>query len=175
MSFFLLVGMTVQAQSAKKGCCSKSAKASCSKDKAKASASVDTEIKEITEISEAEIAAQENENIQVKKCAVSGNVSFFERSEDESGEVSWAQVEYDEEDKAFTRVASASVEKEVVVEVEKEGKKSKKACCSKGDKAGCAKGKVKSASSEKEVVEMNGEKKACCSKKGAKKSCSKTK
>lgn len=166
LSFFMFVGFAANAQ--KKCCASK--KASCSKKtEMKAELGDDIRVKSMAiEVAEAD------DNIKVRTCEKSGKTSFFQKSVcEKSGKVSWNEVNFDEDKKAFTRVASAQVEKEVI-----EAKGDKKACCSKAEKAACAKGDKKSCSKDKKSCSKD--KKAACSKsekascsKGAKKSCTK--
>lgn len=135
-SFVLLSGLTLSAQCTKTA--SSGEKACCASKKGGkvASASV---------LSEAEQVAAQNENIQKRVCETSGKVTYYEKSVcDHSGSVSWNEVEYNKEAKKFTRVASASMERDAKTGEAKTvapaaccKKEAGKACCKKGEKA-CA-------------------------------------
>jgi hypothetical protein len=160
LGLLMFASVSVNAQA-----CSKSAKKSCAATCAKKEAkTADASTKVASAMSEADLAAETNENIEVRECAVSGAKSYYEKSVcEKSGSVSWNQVEYNTEDKAFSRVASASDENEIM-EVRDGDVKAvsdvKKACCSKGDdKKACCSAKEKAACSK------DGDKKACCSSK----------
>lgn len=138
-SFVLVGALSANAQS-----CSKAAagKACCaSKKAATTSASVSTE---------ADLAAEADGNITKRTCEVSGTTSYYKKSVCEhSGSVSWEEVQYDSTTKSFTKVASASMEKDA--ETGKVMKNEGKACC-KGDKSkSCsAKNSKKACAAEKE-------------------------
>ena len=131
LSFFLFAGVAVQAQSK-----------SCSKSCAKTCASKKTEKTSETKVAsaymEADKIAASDDNIQRRECTVSGTVSYYQKSECAvSGKVTWEEVEFNSEKKAFTKVASASMEKDPAT-----GKVLEKAKCSakctKADKAKCS-------------------------------------
>ncbi len=159
-SFLLMVGMTANAQStgAKKSCsktCTKGQKKSCSKS-AKTATRADGLTKVAAQMTEAEIAAEADQNIEKRVCSDSGTTSFYEKSVCAmSGSVSWSKVEYSADDKKFTQVAAASMERdtETPANAKKCCKKGTKSCdkgaktCKKGDKKSCKKGsKVSDAS-----------------------------
>lgn len=139
-SFVLVGALSANAQS-----CSKATagKACCASKKAStASASASTE---------ADLAAEANGNITKRTCEVSGATTYYQKSVcQHSGNVSWEEVEYDSNSKSFTKVASASMEKDATTG--KVLKKDGKACC-KGDKSkscSAAKGSKKACAAEKE-------------------------
>ena len=85
--------------------------------------------------------AKATEDIKREECAKSGKVAYYEKSTcAKSGKVSWEEVNYCDKSKKFTKVASASMERETMVsEVSKtvdavvpvaEAKATKKGCCS---------------------------------------------
>ena len=108
LSIVMMAGSYASAQSSKSCAkkCTKAEKAACAKMKA------DAETKVASAYMEADKIADADENIKKRVCSVSGSVSYFEKSQcATSGKVSWAEVKFDEDKKAFTRVASASMEK----------------------------------------------------------------
>lgn len=107
-SFVLVASLSANAQSCNKGAAG--AKMSCCASKK--AAAVDT--KADANLSEADAAmAASNGTITKKTCQMSGNTTYFEKAVNaETGEESWAEVEYDSATKTFTRVASASMEKD---------------------------------------------------------------
>jgi hypothetical protein len=139
--FFLAGSMSLNAQAKK--ACKKSGKACCAKKAAAATTTADTKVASASmtaELTPAEALAQSDENIQVRVNDESGEKSFYKKSQCEvSGKVSWDEVKYCDESKAFTKVASASMERDA--EVSKADKSAtttaKKACCAKGDKKAC--------------------------------------
>ncbi|MBC7884234.1 MAG: hypothetical protein H7X99_02085 [Saprospiraceae bacterium] len=134
-SFILAASLSSNAQT-----CTKSAsagKACCaSKKMASASSSVsDTKVASaIMEVDEAIVAS--NGNVVKRTCEMSGTTSYFEKSvSSDSDKISWEEVKYDTDTKSFTKVASASMEKDA-----NGAKVVTKACCAKKDgKACCAK------------------------------------
>jgi hypothetical protein len=127
---FMTLGLAgVQAQS-----CSKASegKACCASKKSSATSSVSS-------TSEADMAAAADANIQKRTCEMSGTTTYFQKSVcSASGNVSWEEVKFDAETKKFTKVASASMEKDAVTGEKKEVK----ACCaSKGAGAKACAGK----------------------------------
>jgi hypothetical protein len=131
---FLFMGLvTVSAQ------CNKSAsKACCASKSAAASTTSAVSISDV----DAVIAAS-NGSISKRMCEHSGTVSYFEKSVcTTSGKISWDEVQFDNEKKTFTKVASASMEKdENGVKVETKacaGKAEGKACCKKDSAKACA-------------------------------------
>ncbi|MCB9309900.1 MAG: hypothetical protein H6567_07585 [Lewinellaceae bacterium] len=143
LSFIVLGAMTANAQ------CTKSAsKACCAKKSASANASADaTDV--AAYVMAADKAAEGNENIEKRVCEKSGNVSYYEKSVcPMSGNVSWNEVKFDSQTSTFTRVASASMEKEM----EEAPAATTKACAGQKDGKACSK--------------KDG--KACCKKDGAK-------
>lgn len=138
-AFVLVASISANAQT-----CSKSAnsgKACCA---AKKSASVSsTTSPENTQVAsyvmEADAAVDaSNGNITKRTCEISGATSYYEKSVcAASGKISWEEVKYDSEKKSFTKVASASMEKD-----ENGVKVETKACCKKGAGKSCAAKKV---------------------------------
>ncbi|MBK8699547.1 MAG: hypothetical protein IPN29_08390 [Saprospiraceae bacterium] len=148
-AFVLAAGLTANAQ------CTKSASADKACCASKKTASADAKVINGTKVaaasmeSEAEMAAASNENIQKRVCEQSGKVSYYEKSVCEhSGSVSWNEVEYNNADKKFSRVASAGMERNAATGDVKitDGK----ACCKKdGDKSCCKKEGSKACAGDK--------------------------
>ncbi|MBK9254670.1 MAG: hypothetical protein IPM42_04220 [Saprospiraceae bacterium] len=142
-SFVLLAGVTANAQA-----CSKSASASksCCMSKKTASAT-QTEGTTMATFAAADAALVNNENVTKRTCEISGATSYYQKSVcATSGTVSWEEVEFDTNTKQFTKVASASMEKDPATgeKVKTEGKacckgKSAKACAGKTEGKACAK------------------------------------
>ena len=134
-----MVGSAANAQKA----CTKKAGAKCcaSKKTAAVDAKTTQVASALTEaaITEADIAAEADVNISSRVCDISGAKAYYQKSVcAHSGSVAWEQVEFDGEAKKFTKVASASMEKDVetgevkTMKAKKECKKgSSKACCAK--------------------------------------------
>lgn len=137
---FLLVGaFSSQAQ------CNKSAsagKACCASKKTASAASADNST---ATIAEADAALASNENITKKTCEISGATTYYQKSTDAQGVVSWEEVQYDVTSKSFTKVASAVMEKDPATGEVKEAKaccskaKGAKACAGQDSKTSCAK------------------------------------
>jgi len=131
-SFFMLVGLSANAQCSKSTASGK--KASCAKAcAAKKTAQAESTTKVASAIAEAEVAAESDESIEKRVCEKSGSVSFYQKSVcEKSGKVSWNQVEYNSDSQSFTQVASASMEKDVETgEIKKGDKKSCSKSCAK--------------------------------------------
>ena len=141
LCLLVFAGTSVNAQK-----CSKKSKKACAATCAKKKAAMktsETETKVLSAMAEADVAAEADENIQVRECAKSGAKSYYQKSVcSKSGKVAWNEVEFDKEKKEFTRVASASAENDVEKMVEdaipSEAKTEKKTC-SKAEKKACAK------------------------------------
>ena len=139
---FLFIGsMSVNAQACKKSgkkCCAKKAQSMTKADTKVAAASMSADISPADEL------AEKDENIQVRVNAENGEKSYYMKSTcEKSGKVSWDEVKYCNDSKKFTKVASASMEREL--EEAAPANVKKKACCSKDEKkACCAKGEKKS-------------------------------
>jgi hypothetical protein len=133
-ALFLFAGLiTVSSQ------CNKSASKACCASKSAAAAT--TSAVTISDV-DAVIAAS-NGNISKRTCEHSGTVSYYEKSVcTTSGKVSWDEVQFDNEKKTFTKVASASMEKDEngnKVETKScAGKAEGKACCKKDSAKACA-------------------------------------
>ena len=138
LSFLMMVGVAANAQKA----CTKKAGAKCCASKKTAAVDATTTQVASTQVAsamtEADIVAEADENISTRVCDVSGAKAYYQKSVcEKSGSVAWEKVEFDGESKKFTKVASASMEKdvetgEVKMEAKKECKKgSSKACCAK--------------------------------------------
>jgi hypothetical protein len=123
---FLSVGLSAQ--------CTKSA-ASCCKNKATSSAKACAgDSKVASAYMEADAAMEaSNGNITKRTCSTSGTASYYQKSVcSQSGNVSWEEVQYDASTKSFTKVASASMEKDAqgkVTETKSCSKSAGKACC----------------------------------------------
>lgn len=141
-SFILFAVTTSNAQSCSKAAAGKSCCAA--KNAASASASTDNSVKIASFSMEADAAvAASNGSITKRTCEMSGATTYFEKSVcAHSGKVSWEEVQYDANKKAFTKVASASMEKdETGAKVETKacaGKMEGKACCKKDGAKSCA-------------------------------------
>ena len=124
LSLMLFVGVAAQAQSKS---CSKVCAKTCESKQA-------SKTKVASAYMEADKVAAADDNIQKRQCAVSGTVSYYQKSTCAvSGKVTWDEVEFDGEAKKFTRVASASLEKNPET-----GEVKSSAKCSPEDKAKCA-------------------------------------
>ncbi len=141
---------------AKKACCKKGAKKACCKKGAKGSCTKNAKTTSVkSSMTEAEIAAQNDENIEVRICEKSGKKSFYRKNVcPNSGKVSYEEVSYCTKSKKFTKVASAEMEADVApVKMAKKGSCSKdgakKACCKKGAKKACCKKGAKASSMKK--------------------------
>ncbi len=141
-SFVLVASFSANAQA-----CSKAAgsgKACCaSKKTAAVSKSDDTKVASVVMEADAAVAAS-NGSITKRTCEISGATSYYEKSVcATSGKVSWEEVKFDADKKAFTKVASASMEKdEAGNKVETKacaGKSEGKGCCKKDGAKSCAK------------------------------------
>ena len=141
-SFVLVASFSANAQA-----CSKAAgsgKECCaSKKTAAVSKSDDTKVASVVMEADAAVAAS-NGNITKRTCEISGATSYYEKSVcATSGKVSWEEVKFDADKKAFTKVASASMEKdEAGNKVETKacaGKSEGKGCCKKDGAKSCAK------------------------------------
>jgi len=134
-AFFMLAGLTLSAQSESKA---KSCDKPCThSEKASASAS--------TDVSKAVMAAEKAENIEMKTCEKSGNVSFYRKDVCEhSGKVSYTEVEYMDATGEFVVKAEnteSSVENEKKsCSSSKSASESKSGCCSSKSAAASAKG-----------------------------------
>ena len=138
-SFLLVAGVSVNAQETAKKCAKKCSK-TCAK-KASATASTASATQVAAAVTEAEIAANESEDIKMKECSVSGTKSYYQKSVcEKSGSVSWNAVEYCTKSKAFKKVASASMERDVETgkTVDTSAKSAKKSC-KKSCKKTCSK------------------------------------
>lgn len=134
LSFLMMVGVAANAQKA----CTKKEGAKCCASKK--TAAVDSKTTQVAAaITEADIAAEADENISTRVCEVSGTKAYYQKSVcEKSGAVAWDEVKFDDQAKKFTKVASASMEKDVetgevkTAEAKKEcSKGSSKACCAK--------------------------------------------
>jgi len=150
LSLFMMVGVAANAQKCTKG----ASKACCAKKGTATAAKADAQTKVAAAVTEAEIAAEGNENIMTRTCAESGSKSFYQKSVcEKSGSVSWNQVEFCDKSKKFTKVASASMEKNVETgEVTTPAKKQ----CTKGDKKCCSKEEAKKCCASKKAKATEG-------------------
>lgn len=168
-AFFLLAGVSVNAQKEAKSCdkpCTPSEKAACTHGEKASSADASTDV------SKAMMAANKDESIEAKTCEKSGTVSFYKKDVcEKSGKVSYTEVEYSETNETFA-VKASNDETPVA-----DAPKAKKAECSPKEKASCS----SKASSKKDACcsskaskasATSSKKPACCSSKAGKKSCS---
>jgi len=131
-SFLIVASFSADAQACSKA---KAGAACCASKKASTTASTTNTSNEV-----ADIAAASDENITKRVCEISGTSAYYQKSVcSTSGTVNWEEVEYDSSAKKFTKVASASMEKDAVTgeKVKTEGK----ACCAKGASAKACAGK----------------------------------
>lgn len=148
------ISLSVNAQACQKAstgaaCCAKKSAAAAATTDATSTAAVTADAN-TAEVSEAEMAASTDVSIQKRVSPETGDVSFYQKSVCEvSHKVSWDEVKYDGSTKKFTKVASASMEKDPQT-----GEVKKTEACSKvgGSAACCSKDKAKT----------------CCAKKGTK-------
>jgi hypothetical protein len=128
-SFVLLSGFALSAQ------CTKMAEGkACCASKKMTSADVSKCSNAMVASPEADAAAALNSNIQKRVCEGTNKVCYYEKSVNtETNAVTWTEVSYNAEDKKFTKVASASLERSATGEVKAAtpacSKDSKKACC----------------------------------------------
>lgn len=141
-SFILVASFSSNAQS-----CNKSAsagKACCASKKTAAVSTSDSGTKVASVVMEADaVIAASNGSITKRTCEMSGTTAYYEKSVcATSGKVSWDEVEFDADKKVFTKVASASMEKdETGKKVETKacaGKSEGKSCCKKDGAKACA-------------------------------------
>lgn len=135
-SFVLVCSFTANAQA-----CNKSASAGKACCAAKKTASVSganegTKVASVVMEADAAMTAAKG-SITKRTCEISGASSYYQKSEcSTSGKISWEEVQFDAEKKSFTKVASASMEKdENGTKVETKacaGKSEGKSCCKKG-------------------------------------------
>ena len=127
--------------------CNKSAsagKACCASKKTAAVSISDSGTKVASVVMEADaVIAASNGSITKRTCEMSGTTAYYEKSVcATSGKVSWDEVQFDADKKVFTKVASASMEKdETGKKVETKacaGKSEGKACCKKDGAKACA-------------------------------------
>ena len=134
LSFLMMVGVSVNAQ---KACSKKAGAKCCAKKKAATTASDVKTTRVASAMTEADIAADSDESIATRVCEVSGKKAYYQKSVcEKSGTVAWDEVQFCDKSKKFTKVASASMEKDIETGEVKSEKASKKAC-SKGAKKGC--------------------------------------
>lgn len=141
-SVILFAATTSNAQSCSKAAAGKSCCAAKKSASASASSDNSVQIASFTNDADAAVAAS-NGSITKRTCEMSGATTYFEKSVcAHSGKVSWEEVQYDADKKAFTKVASASMEKdETGAKVETKacaGKMEGKACCKKDGAKSCA-------------------------------------
>ena len=137
LSFLMMVGVSANAQ---KAACSKSASAKCCAKKKASTVDAETKTTRVASaMTEADVAADADENIKTRVCEVSGTKAYYQKSVcEKSGTVSWDEVQFCDKSKKFTKVAAASMEKDVETGEVKTEAKAKTKACSKGAKS-CAK------------------------------------
>ena len=74
LSLFMMVGVAANAQAKK---CAKGAKSACCAKKASASTDATSATRVASAMTEADIAAESNENITARTCAESGSKSYY--------------------------------------------------------------------------------------------------
>ncbi len=128
-SFILLSGFALSAQ------CTKMAEGkACCASKKISSADISKCSNAMVASPEADAAAEKNGNIQKRVCEGTNKVCYYEKTvNSETNAVSWTEVTYNVDEKKFTKVASASMERSATGEVKAAtpacSKDSKKACC----------------------------------------------
>lgn len=129
--------------SAQSCCAKKSADAKACADKSSADAKSSVDAKVASMYMEADKIADADENIQKRVCAFSGTVSYYQKIENaEANSNEWVEVVFDDQNKKFTRVASAYMIKnadKAEGEATSPNNAAKKACCSGSEKACCSK------------------------------------
>lgn len=161
-AFLLLAGLNVTAQNETKKSCDKPCTHS---EKASADATND--------VSTAVLAAEKAENIEVKTCDKSGNVSFYRKDVcEQSGKVSYTEVEYMESTGEFAVKAENAEVPTDVTPTEKTSKAKSSCSSSSASKSGCCSSKSGTASKAKSSCSSSpaNSKSGCCSSKSAKKS-----
>ena len=145
LTVFLMAGTAMNAQ--KK--CTAAEMAKCKKEGIKCVKADNATTKVASFVVEADALAEASTDIKREECAKSGKVAYYEKSTcAKSGKVSWEEVSYCGKSKKFTKVASASMERESMTsEVSKtvdtkatvatDTKSKAKGCCA--SKAGAAK------------------------------------
>lgn len=144
LSFFLVVGVTANAQTCSK---SKGKKACCAKKAKTASTDTASETSVAAAYMEADEAAEANEMIEKRVCAKSGTVSFYEKSVcAKSGKESFSEVKYCTDSKKFVNASPLDVQSADAELIKISDGVSKKQCtaaekkaCSKMSKKECAK------------------------------------
>lgn len=140
-SFVLVASLSANAQ------CNKSAstgKACCAAKKTASVSTSDAQTKVASAVMEADqVMKASNGAITKRTCEISGATSYYQKSEcASSGKISWEEVQFDANSKSFTKVASASMEKDANgAKVETKacaGKSEGKACCKKDGAKSCA-------------------------------------
>jgi hypothetical protein len=117
----------------------------CNKGTANGKSCCAAKTKVASAIMEADAAvAASNGTVTKRTCEVSGTASYYQKSVcEQSGSVSWDEVQYDAAAKKFTKVASATMEKDAngkAVSTTPACNKDSKACSkTSGAKACCAK------------------------------------
>lgn len=144
----------------KKACCK--GKKACTKTASAQVQSLDGTTVVASALAEAELAAEQNENIEKRVCSQSGKVSFHEKSVcSQSGKVSYSAVNFDGASKTFVKAASMEAGTQPMIKSLDEAPTpvSAKTSCTKAEKAACAK---KCTKAEKAACA-----KKCAAKKGA--------
>lgn len=138
MSLFMMVGVAANAQA-----CTKGEKAKCCAKKGATSAdasAVAPATRVASAMTEADIAAEGDVNISSRVCEVSGTKSYYMKSVCETtGNVSWEKADYCTKSKSFTKVASASMERDVdgTTTATEAAPAAKTKACSKGAASSC--------------------------------------
>ena len=142
LSFFLVVGVTANAQTCSK---SKGKKACCASKAKTASTDTATGTSVASAYMEADEAAESNELIEKRVCSKSGSVSFYEKSVcSKSGKVAFNEVKYCTDSKKFVNAspmdAAANTDASLIkVSGEACSAECKKACCAAVGKKACSK------------------------------------
>ena len=140
LSMFMMVGVAANAQSCTKG----ANKKCCAKKGASASADVAPATRVASAMTEADIAAEADANVTSRVSAESGAKSYYMKSTCEmSGAVSWDEVKFCGEAKKFTKVASASMERDAETGAVKNTSVKAKKQCAKGASSKCCASKKK--------------------------------
>jgi len=137
--FVLTAGFLSAQTTAKKSCAKTCAKTCTSKEKMSSTevqpeikvaiANTDTETRVASAISEADIAAEADENIERRQCEITGTVGYYSKKTcSVSGKVSYDEVVFDGDSNSFVSAG----------QVKAATKESKAKTCTKSSKACCA-------------------------------------
>lgn len=129
---FVMTAGLMSAQTTAKTCaksCAKTCAFKATTEVKVADVNTETQTRVASAISEADIAAEADENIERRQCEITGTVGYFSKKTcDVSGKVSYDEVVFDSESQSFMSVG----------QVKAATKEAKAKTCSKGKKSCCA-------------------------------------